>query len=72
MTLFPGVVNPLHSLYGLVTGLTNDLRNINQVYRTVLIEARTRFVTYFYHKRGQARKIIRQSGGGKVNNMNQF
>jgi hypothetical protein len=47
ITLFLSVVNSLNPVYSVSTCLTDNVYNINQIYRAVLVEVCTRFVAYF-------------------------
>jgi hypothetical protein len=57
-TLFLSVVNTLNLVYSVSTCLIGDVRNINQIYRAVLVEAYTRFVAYFSYKQGQTYRVM--------------
>jgi hypothetical protein len=57
-TLFLSVVNSLNLVCSVGTCLTGDVRNIDQIYRAVLVEVRTRFVAYFGYEQGQTYRVM--------------
>jgi hypothetical protein len=57
-TLFPRVMNSLDPVYSVGTCLTDDVRNIDQICRAVLVEVRTRFVAYFGYEQGQTCRVM--------------
>ena len=65
-------MNPPNSSYSVRTGLLDHIRDVDQVCQTVPIEARTRLVSHFGHKRGESYRIIRQGYGYEVYNIDQF
>jgi hypothetical protein len=57
-TLFLSVVNSLNPVCSVGTCLTDNVRNINQICRAVLVKVRTRFVAYLGYKQGQTYRVM--------------
>jgi hypothetical protein len=58
ITLFLSVVNSLNPVCSVSTCLTDDVRNIDQICRAVLVEVRTRFVAYLGYEQGQTCRVM--------------
>lgn len=57
-TPFLGIVDPFYTVRSVRAGLTDDVRNVDQVRGAFPIEARTRLVSHLDHKRREASRIV--------------
>jgi hypothetical protein len=51
-------MNSLDLVYSVGTCLTDNVCNIDQICRAVLVEVCTRFVAYFSYKQGQTCRVM--------------